>query len=416
MNILVIGSGGREHALVKKIALSPKNPKVYALPGNPGMREATLVPGNPMDNEQTVKTALELKIDFAVVAPDDPLANGLVDALEAAGIPCFGPNQKAAELESSKVFSKDLMERYQIPTARFKAFTQVTPAFEYLKNHPLPVVIKADGLAKGKGVVIACSREEAEDAVCAMLLDKTFGDSGSRIIIEEYLEGPEVSVLTLTDGQTLLALPSAMDHKRAGDNDTGLNTGGMGVIAPNPFYTADVHKRAMEEIFLPTLKALKAEGRPFSGCIFFGLMLTQDGPKVLEYNARFGDPETQAVLELVEGDLLSALMACREGTLRPDMLKPTGEHACCVVLASKGYPGSFQTGYLIFVGEAVKDRVHFAGVKALESGLVTSGGRVLSVTCTGKTLKEAITSAYDAARQVDFTGKYCRFDIGASAL
>ena len=416
MNILVIGSGGREHALIKRVAQSPLAKKIYALPGNPGMREAVAVPGSPMDNADTVKKAIELQIDFAVVAPDDPLANGLVDALEESGIPCFGPSQQAAQLESSKVFAKELMEKYKIPTARFKAFTQVDAALAYLKDHPLPVVIKADGLAKGKGVIIAESSADAEDAVRFMLLDKAFGESGSRIIIEEYMQGPEVSVLTLTDGENLLALPSAMDHKRVGEKDTGLNTGGMGVIAPNPFYTEEVAKKAMDTIFLPTLKAMKAEGCVFRGCIFFGLMITSKGPRVLEYNARFGDPETQAVLELVEGDLLAAMLACRNGTLIKDALKSTGKHACCVVLASKGYPGHFETGFPISVAQGVVPFVHYAGVKWTDQGLVTSGGRVMSVTCTGDTLKEARDKAYEAVNGASFTGKYFRRDIGASAL
>lgn len=416
MNILVIGSGGREHALVKRIAQSPLAKKIYALPGNPGMREAAAVPGNPMDNADTVKKAIELGIDFVVVAPDDPLANGLVDALEEGGISCFGPSRQAAQLESSKVFAKELMQKYKIPTARFRAFTEVTPALAYLNDHPLPAVIKADGLAKGKGVIIAESLQEAEEAVKAMLQDKAFGESGSRIIIEEFLQGPEVSVLTLTDGESLVVLPSAMDHKRAGEKDTGLNTGGMGVIAPNPFYTEEVAKEAMDAIFLPTLKAMKAEGHVFRGCIFFGLMITDKGPRVLEYNARFGDPETQAVLELVKGDLLAAMLACRKGALKADTLKSTGKHACCVVLASKGYPGQFETGFPITVAEGVAPFVHFAGVKQTDQGLVTSGGRVMSVTCTGDTLKEARDKAYEGVDGVNFTGKYFRRDIGASAL
>lgn len=416
MNILVIGSGGREHALLRRIIKSPLAGKVYALPGNPGMTEAVTVPGDPMDNAGTVRKAAELHIDFAVVAPDDPLANGLVDALEASGVPCFGPSRKAARLESSKAFAKELMRKYGIPTARFKAFTEAASALSYLKDHPLPVVIKADGLAKGKGVIIAQSRAEAENAVRGMLLERTFGESGSRIIIEEYMKGPEVSVLTMTDGEHLLALPSAMDHKRVGENDTGLNTGGMGVIAPNPFYTDEVAKQAMDTIFLPTLKAMKAEGNVFKGCIFFGLMITDKGPRVLEYNARFGDPETQAVLELVEGDLLAAMLACRNGGLRDDALKISGRHACCVVLASKGYPGAFETGFPITVSESVLPFAHYAGVRQKDGALVTSGGRVMSVTCTGDTLKEARDKAYQCVDGVSFTGKYFRRDIGATAI
>ncbi len=416
MNILVIGSGGREHALVDRVLQSPLAQKVYALPGNPGMAGATLVPGNPMDNADTVQKALGLNIDFAVVAPDDPLANGLVDALEQAGIPCFGPSQMAAEIESSKAFAKALMQEYGIPTARFAVFSQVAPALSYLVNHPLPVVIKADGLAKGKGVIIANSLSEAQLAVKSMLEDNAFGESGQRVLIEEYLQGPEVSVLTLTDGENILVLPSAMDHKRAGEGDTGPNTGGMGVIAPNPFYTQDLAQMAMETIFLPTLTAMRDKGRVFRGCIFFGLMLTKEGPKVLEYNARFGDPETQAVLQLVEGDLLAALIACRNGKLNPDMLRPSGRHACCVVLASKGYPGAFESGFPIKVMGPVQGKVFYAGVKSGENGLITSGGRVLCAVCTAPALKEAIQKTYEAAAQVSFQGKFFRRDIGATAV
>ena len=415
MRVLVIGSGGREHAVVRHIAKSPLAEGVFALPGNPGMEEALCLPGNPMDNDLTVRTALERGIDFCVVTPDDPLAGGLVDAMEAAGIKCFGPDRKAARIESSKAFSKGLMEKYGIPTARFAVFDRLDESLDYVRNQPLPLVVKADGLARGKGVVIAESLQEAEAALGDMLVNRSFGDSGSRVIVEEMLQGPEISLLALTDGETVVPLVSAMDHKRALDGDRGLNTGGMGAVAPNPYYTESVARATMETICLPTIRAMAAEGCPFKGCLFFGLMLTEEGPKVLEYNARFGDPEAQPVLELMESDLLSALIACREGTLRESDVRFSKRHACCVVLTSRGYPGSFETGFPIECGD-VRASIHFAGVARREGRLVTAGGRVAGVTAVGGSLEEAIRGAYRGAEAVGFQGKTLRRDIGVKAL
>ncbi len=415
MNVLVVGSGGREHALVKAIARSPLCDRVFALPGNAGMREATCLPGNPMDAELVLSLAREHKVDFAVIGPDDPLAMGLMDALEAGGIPCFGPTKLAAQVEASKVYAKLLMQKHNIPTAAFAVFDVLAEALSFVRGRPCPLVIKADGLARGKGVVVAKTHAEAESALRAMMADKVFGDSGSRVIIEEMLEGPEVSVLALCDGDTIVPLVSAMDHKRALDGDNGPNTGGMGVIAPNPYYTDDIAARCMRDIFLPTVRALKEDGRLFKGCLFFGLMLTKDGPKALEYNARFGDPETQAALPLMKSDLLSALLSVRAGTLRDTDVCFSDRRACCVVLASQGYPDKFAVGYPIETGDALA-HVDFAGVKEESGQLVTAGGRVLSVTATGDTLAEAIRNAYELAGHIRFEGAHMRRDIGATAL
>jgi phosphoribosylamine--glycine ligase len=416
MKVLVIGSGGREHAVVREIAESPLAEKIYALPGNPGMKEAELIPGDVMDIPAVVKKALEKQIDFAVVTPDDPLAAGMVDALEAAGIRCFGPDKKAAEIESSKVFSKHLMQKYHIPTAMYEAFNDLDAALRYVKDHPLPLVIKADGLAKGKGVVIAETLDQAEQALREMLVEKCFGASGARVIVEEFLQGPEVSVLAFTDGETVVPFVSAMDHKRALAGDEGPNTGGMGAVAPNPFYTKDIACQAMDEVFLPTVRAMKQEARPFKGCLFFGLMLTKDGPKVLEYNARLGDPETQAVLPLLKSDLLSAMLAVREGGLQDSHLTFSPGHACCVVLASGGYPGRFPVGFPVEVKGAPEAQVFYAGVAEKEGRLVTAGGRVMSLTATADTLQEAVDKAYEAVKLVHFDGMMARPDIGARAL
>jgi phosphoribosylamine--glycine ligase len=416
MKILVIGSGGREHAVVKKIAESPLAEKVYALPGNPGMKEAECIAGSVMDIPGVVKAARDYRIDFAVVTPDDPLAAGMVDALEASGVRCFGPDKKAAEIESSKVFSKNLMKKYHIPTAGYAVFTELEEALSYVKNHPLPLVVKADGLAKGKGVVIAETLEQAEQALQDMLVGRMFGQSGSRVIVEEYLTGPEVSVLTLVDGKRVVPLLSAMDHKRALAGDKGPNTGGMGAVAPNPFYTDEVARRAMNEIFLPTVRAMAKEGRPFKGCLFFGLMLTAEGPKVLEYNARLGDPETQAVLPLLKGDLLSAMLAVWEGNLTQGHLPFRPGHACCVVLASGGYPGQFETGFVIRMKGEPEAQVYYAGVAEKNGALVTAGGRVMSLTACGNSLREAVDKAYAATELVHFDGMMVRPDIGARAL
>ncbi|NLX82551.1 MAG: phosphoribosylamine--glycine ligase [Clostridiales bacterium] len=415
MKILVIGSGGREHAVVKAIVKSPLCEKVYALPGNPGMKECTRIPGNPLDIDRTVQTAKEYQIDFCVVTPEDPLAAGLVDALNHAGIPCFGPSQKATRIESSKVFSKNLMKKYGIPTADFKVFDELAPALAYAKAQPYPLVIKADGLARGKGVVIAQDYAEAEHALFGMLSGQDFGESGKQVIIEETLVGPEVSLLCLADGQTILPLVSAMDHKRAKDGDVGLNTGGMGAIAPSPLYTQELAALTQQRILEPTMAAMQAEGCPFAGCLFVGLMLTEDGPRVLEYNARMGDPETQAVLPLMTSDLLDHLIACSKGTLHLTQPLFLDEAACCLVLTSKGYPERFQTGYPISA-QKTDAQVCFAGVKEVDGHLVTAGGRVMSVTAVKPRLQDAIKAAYAAAERIDFKDKSYRTDIGQKAL
>lgn len=415
MKILVIGSGGREHAVVKAIKKSPLCDTVYALPGNPVMTEAVLLPGNPLDIDKTVRMAREYHIDFCIVTPEDPLAAGLVDALIDAGIPCFGPSQQAARIESSKVFSKNLMQKYGIPTASFRVFDELAPALDYAKAQPYPLVIKADGLARGKGVVIAQDVEEAEQALKGMLSGADFGESGKQVIIEETLQGPEVSLLCLADGQTILPLVSAMDHKRAKDGDKGLNTGGMGAIAPSPLFTADLAEYTRKQILEPTMAAMRAEGCPFAGCLFVGLMLTKDGPKVLEYNARMGDPETQAVLPLLTSDLLAHLIACSKASLHLEQPQFLDESACCLVLTSKGYPEQFETGFPITASET-DAQVCFAGVKEQNGQLVTAGGRVLSVTAVKPSLNEAILAAYAAAEHIDFKDKTYRTDIGQKAL
>ncbi|MBQ4561264.1 MAG: phosphoribosylamine--glycine ligase [Clostridia bacterium] len=418
MNIIVVGGGGREHAIIKKLKENKDIEKIYALPGNAGMaHDAELVAIGAKDIDNIVKFATDNKIDFAIVAPDDPLVLGCVDALEAVGIPCFGPNKAAAIIEGSKVFSKNLMKKYGIPTAAYEVFTDAQAALEYVKTCPIPTVIKADGLALGKGVVIAMTREEAVDAVKAAMEDKVFGDSGSSIVIEEFLEGPEVSVLSFVDGKTVVPMVSSMDHKRALDGDRGLNTGGMGTIAPNPYYTDAVAKECMEKIFLPTVDAMAKEGRAFKGCLYFGLMITKDGPKVIEYNCRFGDPETQVVLPLLDCDLLSVMKACREGTLTCDMIRIKDASACCVVMASKGYPGKYDTGFEITLPAPEADReVYVAGAKFADGKVVTGGGRVLGVVAIGDTLEAAVKEAYKYSDKVHFENAYRRSDIGKRAL
>ena len=418
MKIMVVGGGGREHAIIKKIKESPLAEEIYALPGNGGIaKDATCVNIGAKDIDGIVAFALENKIDYAIVAPDDPLVLGAVDALNNVGIPCFGPKANAAIIEGSKIFSKNLMKKYGIPTATYEVFTEMNAAIEYLKNAPIPTVIKADGLALGKGVVIAMTREEAVDAVRSMMEDQVFGASGSRIVIEEFLTGPEVSVLSFTDGNVVVPMVSSMDHKRALDNDCGLNTGGMGTIAPNPYYTEAIAAECMEKIFLPTVNAMKEEGREFKGCLYFGLMLTPNGPKVIEYNCRFGDPETQVVLPLLDGDLLEIMMACTNGTLAETPVKFMDKSACCVIMASEGYPGKYASGYEITVEDGIQAEVYVAGAKLDENEkLLSAGGRVLGVTAIGNDLSTAIDKAYENVPKVSFANAFYRHDIGARAL
>ena len=417
MKIMVVGGGGREHAIIKSLKKNKQVEEIFALPGNGGIAaDATCVPVGAKDIENIVKFATENKIDFAVVAPDDPLVLGAVDALNAVGIPCFGPKANAAIIEGSKVFSKNLMKKYGIPTAAYEVFTEMNAALEYLETAPIPTVIKADGLALGKGVIIAQTREEAKEAVHSMMEDKIFGASGSQIVIEEFLTGPEVSVLSFTDGNLVIPMISSMDHKRAHDNDEGLNTGGMGTIAPNPYYTEAVAAECMEKIFLPTIQAMNAEGRTFKGCLYFGLMLTPNGPKVIEYNCRFGDPETQVVLPLLESDLLTVMQAVTNGTLDRTEVKFAEKHACCVIMASKGYPTQYEKGYPIEIPEEITDHVYVAGASLKDGRLCTSGGRVLGATAIAGSLEEAISSSYAMVDTIRFDNAYYRHDIGARAL
>ena len=417
MNILVIGGGGREHAIIKKLRENSEVDRIYALPGNGGIaRDAECVPVKATDIEGIVAFAKKAQPDYAVVAPDDPLVMGCVDALTNIGIPCFGPDAKAAVIEGSKVFSKNLMKKYGIPTARYQTFDDMDDALYYLETAPIPTVIKADGLALGKGVIIAETRGDAKEAVREMMKDHKFGASGDRIVIEEFLKGPEVSVLSFTDGKTIVPMISSMDHKRAGDGDTGLNTGGMGTVAPNPYYTDEVAARCMEEIFLPTIRAMNAEGRTFKGCLYFGLMITEDGPKVIEYNCRFGDPETQVVLPLLETDLLTVMKAVTEERLSEVEVKWSDSYACCVVAASDGYPVSYEKGYEITIPDGLWPYIYIAGAMEEDGKLLTSGGRVLGVTAVKPTLAEAVDSSYDMLDQIDFANKYYRVDIGQRAL
>lgn len=417
MKLMVIGGGGREHAIIRKLKENPEIEVIYALPGNAGMGEAVPVPEvGAKDISAQVAFALSHGVDYAVVAPDDPLALGAVDALTAAGIPCFGPDARAAVIESSKAFAKDLMKKYGIPTARYETFSDPESACAYLETVGLPIVVKADGLALGKGVVIAETREEAKAAVHSLMEDKVFGASGDRVVIEEFLTGPEVSILCFTDGVTVKPMVSSMDHKRAGDGDTGPNTGGMGTVAPNPYYTPAIAGTCRETIFLPTVRAMAAEGRPFRGCLYFGLMLTANGPKVIEYNCRFGDPETQVVLPLMESDLLTVMRACTARTLAETEVKFSSRSACCVVLASQGYPGKYETGFPLTMTPEAAAHTYIAGAKEKEGVLVTAGGRVAGVTAVADTLPEAVREAYRLAEGVQFANRYCRKDIGAKAL
>jgi phosphoribosylamine--glycine ligase len=417
MNILVVGGGGREHTIIKKIKKNPEVSVIYALPGNGGIAaDATCVPIGATDIPAIVKFASENNIDYAVVAPDDPLVLGCVDELEKIGIPCFGPNSKAAIIEGSKVFSKDLMKKYGIPTASYEAFDDMDKALKYLETSPIPTVVKADGLALGKGVIIAQTREDAKEAVISMMKDKKFGASGDHIVIEEFLTGPEVSVLSFTDGKTVVPMISSMDHKRAGDNDTGLNTGGMGTVAPNPYYTDAVAKECMEKIFLPTINAMNTEGRTFKGCLYFGLMITADGPKVIEYNCRFGDPETQVVLPLLKSDLLTVMQAVTNGTLSDTKVEFSGKYAACVVMASKGYPVSYEKGFEMTIPEDILPNVYVAGAKLENGKLLTNGGRVLGVTAVADSLSDAINDSYKMVERIHFDNAFYRHDIGAKAL
>ena len=417
MKIMVVGGGGREHAIIKKLKENEDVTEIYALPGNGGIAaDATCVNIGATDIPGLVAFATENRIDYAVVAPDDPLVLGAVDALNEAGIPCFGPRANAAIIEGSKVFSKNLMKKYGIPTAEYAVFDSMEAALRYLESAPIPTVIKADGLALGKGVIIAQTRQEAMDAVKSMMEDKVFGKSGEHIVIEEFLTGPEVSVLAFTDGKVVKPMVSSMKQKLAGDGDTGLNTGGMGTVAPNPYYTPAMARRCMEEIFLPTIAAMNAEGRSFTGCLYFGLMLTPNGPKVIEYNCRFGDPETQVVLPLLESDLLTIMQATTNATLAETEVKFADKYACCVILASKGYPVHYEKGFPITMTPEAAAHTYVAGAKLQDGKLVTSGGRVTGTTAVADSLEEAIREAYRLSDGVRFENAYRRCDIGQRAL
>ena len=417
MKIMVVGGGGREHAIIKKIKENKDVTEIFALPGNGGIAaDAICVEIGATEIDKIVAFAVENKIDYAIVAPDDPLVLGCVDALEEKGVPCFGPRANAAIIEGSKVFSKNLMKKYNIPTATYEVFEDLEAALNYLETAPIPTVIKADGLALGKGVIIAQTRDEAKTAVRDMMEGGIFGKSGSRVVVEEFLTGPEVSVLAFTDGNVVKPMVSSMDHKRIGDNDTGLNTGGMGTVAPNPYYTKAIAKECMETIFLPTINAMNAEGRTFKGCLYFGLMLTPNGPKVIEYNCRFGDPETQVVLPLLESDLLTIMIATTNGTLADTEVKFADKHACCVILASNGYPTAYKKGFEMSFTEESLAATFVAGAKMENGKLVTSGGRVTGTTAVANSLSEAIKEAYRLSDGVKFEGAYRRTDIGKKAL
>lgn len=420
MKLLVVGGGGREHAIIKKLKENRAVETVYCLPGNGGIAaDAVCVPEiGAKDIPAIVDFAAAHAVDFAVVAPDDPLALGCVDALHAAGIPCFGPGAKAARIEASKVFAKGLMKKYGVPTADYRVFDRPAEAMAYLETASYPTVIKADGLALGKGVLIPQSVEEARAAVKSIMEDRAFGDAGSEIVVEEFLTGPEVSVLAFTDGTHIAPMVSSMDHKRALDGDAGPNTGGMGTVAPNPYYTPAVAAECMEKIFLPTLAAMRAEGCPFKGCLYFGLMLTPQGPKVIEYNCRFGDPETQVVLPLLKTDLLTVMQAVENETLGDLKVEWHSGAAACVILASGGYPGHYEKGKAISIPAPLPENVtvYHAGDRLENGSLVTSGGRVLGVTAMAATLKEALSDAYAAAERIHFDGAFLRHDIGQRAL
>ncbi len=417
MKVLVVGGGGREHAIIKSVKNNKDVEVIYALPGNGGIADdAVCVDIGAKDIDGIVDFAVRNNIDYAIVAPDDPLVLGAVDALETVGVPCFGPNKAAAIIEGSKAFSKELMKKYGIPTATYETFSDEEKALLYLDTVSFPTVIKADGLALGKGVIIAKDKNEAVDAIKSMMSGGAFGESGKRVIIEEFLEGPEVSVLAFTDGKCVVPMISSMDHKRAHDGDEGLNTGGMGTIAPNPSYTDDIKQNCMKEIFLPTINPMKAEGRTFKGCLYFGLMITKSGPKVIEYNCRFGDPETQVVLPLLKTDLLTVMRAVTEERLSECKVEFSTDSACCVIMASKGYPEKYDKGFEITVPAEIKDNVYVAGAALKDGKLLTSGGRVLGVTKTAKCLEDAIKGSYSLVEKIHFNNSFYRHDIGAKAL
>ncbi len=418
MNILVIGGGGREHAIIQKLKEDPRVEKIFALPGNGGIAaDAICLGGSAVDIPAAVAAARDNGIDFVAVAPDDPLVLGMVDALEAEGFLCFGPRKNAAVIEGSKAFSKDLMKKYGIPTAAYETFTDLSRALAYVEACPLPTVVKADGLALGKGVLICETRKEAREAVRSMMEGRLFGDSGATVVIEEFLTGPEVSVLSFTDGETVVPMVSSMDHKRALDGDQGLNTGGMGTVAPNPYYTSEIAAECVEKIFLPTIRAMKAEGRPFKGCLYFGLMLTAEGPRMIEYNCRFGDPETQVVLPLLESSLLEIMLAVSKGTLAETEVKFSQKSACCVILASRGYPQKYDKGFPITLPATEADeRIYIAGATEKNGKLLTSGGRVLGAAAVAEDLPAAIGKAYALADRIHFDNAFCRRDIGQRAL
>jgi len=417
VNILVIGSGGREHALFWKLSESPQTERIYAIPGNPGMGEMTDIAVT--DNAAILQFAKEKDIGLVVVGPEVPLMNGLVDDLEAAGIPAFGPRANAAEIEGSKSFAKDLMKKYGIPTARYEVFAEAEAARAYIRSEGAPIVVKADGLAAGKGVVVAMTEQEALDAVDAIMEHNSFGDAGARVVIEEFMEGEEASLLAFTDGTVIRPMISAQDHKRAFDGDKGPNTGGMGTYAPAPVMTPELTERAVEEILKPTISAMEKEGRAYRGCLYLGLMITADGPKVVEFNARFGDPETQVVLPLLDGDLVQIMHACAGGTLADVPIRWKDGAAVCVVLAAGGYPASYEKGNEIYgIGNAEKlgALVFHAGTAKKNGKIVTNGGRVLGVVGMGKDIASAVQSAYDAVDQISFKGEYHRKDIAHRAL
>ena len=417
MKVMVVGGGGREHTIIRKLKENKSITQIFALPGNGGIAaDATCVNIGATDIPAIVEFAKNNGVDYAVVAPDDPLVLGCVDALNEIGIDCFGPNKAAAIIEGSKAFSKNLMKKYNIPTAAYEIFTDLKEALAYIETAPIPTVIKADGLALGKGVIIAQTRQEAVEAVTDMMANAKFGKSGSTVVIEEFLTGPEVSVLAFTDGKVVKPMVSSMDHKRAGDNDTGLNTGGMGTIAPNPYYTAEIAEICMRDIFLPTIVAMNSEGRSFKGCLYFGLMLTPNGPKVIEYNCRFGDPETQVVLPLLESDLLEIMQATTHGTLEQTEVKFSDKHACCVVTASKGYPEAYEKGFEITMTQEAAEHTYVAGAKLEDGKLLTSGGRVTGTTAVAATLQDAISEAYRIAGGGCFGKADRRSDIGQRGL